>query len=321
MQRKYVTLYVMLVVSVIVCRAQSITDTLANDFHSVMAKNFSRYRTINLYWEMKGSHNYMFKSGGKVLDKTQKRDLHTIRVSTMLPIIKYRRFSLYAGLQYTSYNFLTSEPSYIFQQKDYSQYQGGLSASYFTSLFGRPVYLSTDVSLDGWNKGFGMVQGRFVAAMIFAREENTRFSVGMAGMTLGKVPVVLSLSYWHRFTNPNWSVDINLPSQLYLRYQIKSQRVSIGGQMATDNFYLHTSIPELPSVCYYSEFAIKPEILYEYIISKHFYISARAGFSVPVKGALYTKSRKEIKFSGEEVKQDRSMIPFFHVGLSYSLFK
>ena len=91
--------------------------------------------------------------------------------------------------------------------------------------------------------------------------------------------------------------------------------------MATDNFYLHTSIPELPSVCYYSEFAIKPEILYEYIISNHFYLSARAGFSVPVKGALYTKSRKEIKFSGEEVKQDRSMIPFFHVGLSYSLFK
>ncbi len=311
----------MTIASAMTCKVQTITDTLANDFHSVVARNFSRYRTINLYWEMNGSHDYTFKSGGKVLDKSRKSDLHTIRFSTMFPIIKQRRFSMYANLQYTSYNFLTSEPSSIFQQDDYSQYQGGLSASYFTSLFGHPVYLSADISLDGWNEGFGMVQGRLVAAMIFTRKQNTRFSVGLAGMTLGKIPVVLAMSYWHRFANPDWSVDIALPSQLYLRYQTKSQRISVGSQMSADNFYLHTLIPELPKVCCYSEFSIKPELLYEYIINKHFYVSARAGLSIPVKGALYTKGRKEIVLSGEDVEQDRSLIPFFHVGVSYSLFK
>ena len=158
----------------------------------------------------------------------------------------------------------------LFGRDDYSHYQGGLSASYFASLFGRPFLLSADVSVDGWNEGWGKLQGRFVAAMIFKRGNKTGISVGLAAMTLGKIPVMPVFSYWHRFDNPDWSVDITLPSQLYLRYQIKNQRISVGSSMTGDNFYLHTDLSELPSVCYYSEVVIKPEVLYEYIINKHF---------------------------------------------------
>lgn len=304
------------------CKAQTATDSLANDFRSVVAKNFSRYRTVNLYWEMKGSHHYTFASGGTEMEKARKRDLHTIRFSTMIPVVKKKRFSLYGNLQYSNYHFqIQGEPSDIFGQDDYSHYQGGLSASYFASLLGRPFLLSADVSVDGWNEGWGKLQGRFVAAMIFKRENKTGISVGLAAMTLGKIPVMPVFSYWHRFDNPDWSVDITLPSQLYLRYQIKNQRISVGSSMTGDNFYLHTDLSELPSVCYYSEVVIKPEVLYEYIINKHFYLSARTGISVPLKSGLYTKGRKEIKLTGEHLEQDRLLIPFFHVGISYSLFR
>lgn len=33
--------------------AQVITDSLASDFRTFMAKNFTRYRTVNLHWETK----------------------------------------------------------------------------------------------------------------------------------------------------------------------------------------------------------------------------------------------------------------------------
>lgn len=300
-------------------RPQVITDSLAKDFRSVVARNFSRYRTINMYWEMKSAHDYTFTADGKEIEKGRKRNLHTIRLSTMIPILKKRQLSLYANVQYASYVFDTAEePSAIFSEHSYNQYSGGIYASYLTTLFKRPFVLSADISADGWDGGWGILQGRFVAALVLARGKRTGFTFGVAGMTLGKVPVLPVISYWCRFSNPDWSVDITLPSQLYLRYQHGSQRVSAGASMNSDNFYLKTDLENIPSVCCYSEAALKPEILYEYIINRHFYLSARAGISTVIKGALYTKSRKELS---TEIEQKRSLIPFFNVGVSYSLFK
>lgn len=300
-------------------RPQIITDSLANDFHSVVARNFSRYRTINMYWEMKAAHDYTFAADGKEIEKGRKRNLHTLRFSTMIPVLKQRRFSLYANVQYASYVFDTAgESSAIFSEHSYNHYSGGFTASYLATLFNRPLLLSADISADGWDGGWGMLQGRFVAALVLARSKRTGFTLGVAGMTLGKVPVLPVISYWHRFSNPDWSVDITLPSQLYCRYQHGSQRISAGCTMSGDNFYLRTNLPDAPSVCYYSEAVLKPEILYEYIINRHFYLSARAGVSTVIKGALYTKSRKELS---TEMEQKRSPTPFFNVGVSYSLFK
>ena len=304
------------------CKAQTIADSLASDFRTAIAKNFSRHRTVNLYWEMNGSHGSTFTLGGKETDKIRKQDLHTIRFSTMIPVVKKGRFSLYSNLQYSNYHFQTlGSPSDIFVEGDYNHYQGGLSASYVASLLGFPLFLSSDVFVDAWNEGFGKLQGRFVASLIFKKGARTGLSAGLAGMTLGRIPCMLVFSYWHRFNNPNWSVDITLPSQLYLRYQIRKQRFSVGSSMTADNFYLHTNLSELPSVCYYSEVTMKPEALYEYIINKQFYFSVRAGLSVPVKSGLYTKNRKEIKLAGEAIGQNRSPVPFFNMGVSYSLFK
>ncbi len=308
-----------LAVAVLPCHAQVITDSLANDFRSVVARNFSRYRTINMYWEMNAAHDHTIAADGKEIEKGRKRDLHTIRFSTMIPVLKQRRFSLYANVQYASYVFDTDDKSSaIFSEHSYSHYSGGIYATYLATLFNRPLILSADILADGWNGGWGMLQGRFVAALVLSRSKRTGFTLGMAGMTLGKVPVLPVISYWHRFANPAWSVDVTLPSQFYLRYEHGNQRISAGCSMSADNFYLRTSLPDAPSVCYYSEVTLKPEVLYEYIINRHFYLSARAGVSTVIKGALYTKSRKELN---TEIEQDRSPIPFFNVGVSYSLFK
>lgn len=300
-------------------RSQIITDSLTEDFRSVVARNFSRYRTINMSWEMKSAHEYTFTADGREIEKGRKRDLHTIQLSTMVPVLKKRQFSLYANAQYTGYVFdIVGEPSVIFSEHSYNHYSGGIYASYLTTLFNRPLVLSADVSADGWDGGWGILQSRFVTALVLNRGKRTRFSLGLAGMTLGKVPVLPVISYWHRFSNPDWSVDVTLPNQLYLRYQHGSQRVSAGCTMSGDNFYLRTDMSGSSSVCCYSEFALKSEILYEYIINRYFYLSARTGISTEIKGALYTKSRKELS---TEIEQKRSLIPFFNVGVSYSLFR
>lgn len=317
-----------IMVSCIPCFAQVITDSLAEDFRSFVAKNFSRYRTANFQWESKLAHDYSFSHNTKDMEKGRKRNLHTIRFSTMVPLLKLRNMSLYANIRYDCYKFDTA--SAIFHEDAYDYYAGGFNGSYYMSLFGRPFILSADISVDGWDKGWGMMQGRMSAIVLIKNTERTALSVGLMGMTLfNSVPVMPVITYWHRFDNPDLSVDITLPSQLYMRYQMRNQRISVGALMSSDNFYLKPGLEGMPEVCYYSEAVIKPEIHYEYIINRHFYLSFHAGLSVVMKGGLYTKSRKGIRMEGENeiekdrdmVKQERSPVPFFNVGVSYSLFR
>lgn len=331
-QMKRTMLCVLLVlVNVGVSLSQVINDSLAEDFRTLAAKNFSRYRTVNFSWEMTADHDYSFGLDGKEQEKGHKQTVHTLRFSTMVPIVKSHKASLYANVQYKSYNFESKgeEPSLVFKDETYDYYAGGLNGSYYASLFNHPLILSADVFVDAWKKGWGEVQGRFVAMMVLKNTHTTNFSLGLMGMThFSSTPVLPVITYWHRFGNPNLSLDITLPSQMYLRYQMRHQRISVGASMSADNFYLKSDLEGASRVYCYQEAVVKPEIHYEYIINRQFYLSAHAGFSALVKGGLYTKKRKELKIADAEnagkesfFQLDRSAAPFFNVGVSYSLFK
>ncbi|MFR5759874.1 MAG: hypothetical protein ACLUE2_20850 [Bacteroides cellulosilyticus] len=166
--------------------------------------------------------------------------------------------------------------------------------------------------------------------MIFKHTKTTTFTAGIMGMTLfSSIPIMPVISYWHRFNNPNLSVDITMPSQFYMRYQLNSHRFSAGASMTSDNFYMKPNLKNVPDICYFSEATLNPEIVYEYIINKHFYLVAHAGASMVMMAGLYSDTRKGIKVRNEEgqteveplVKMKRNMVPFFNLGVSYSLFK
>ena len=265
----------------------------------------------------------------------RKKNLHTLKASTMVPLLKLRKVSLYAHLEYNHYQFnvhdkRTGQSSEVFQQSAYDYYEGGLNGSYYFGLFNKPMIVSASVSVDGWNKGFGMFNGTFTAVMLLKNSEHTNFSLGIMARTLfSSMPIMPVVTWWHRFCNPRLSVDITMPSQFYLRYELEKQRISAGASMSSENFYLRTTLEGAPSTAYYSDAVLKPEIHYEYILKKRLYFSVHAGVSMVMKSGLYKKNRKGIKVKNEEgktetepvVKQNRSPIPFFNVGVSYSLFK
>lgn len=62
------------------CHAQVITDSLANDFRTSMAKNFSQFRTVNLYWETKMAHDNNFSLNGNEVEKMRKKNRKGIKV-------------------------------------------------------------------------------------------------------------------------------------------------------------------------------------------------------------------------------------------------
>ncbi|MGN1263731.1 MAG: hypothetical protein ACI4TW_06810, partial [Prevotella sp.] len=221
--------------------AQAITDSIVEDFRSVVARNFSRQRTMNLSWEMNGHHDYTLSVDDNDVEKGRKRNLNTIRFSTMIPLLKLHKASLYASVNYACYKFDSRESddtgSRIFLTDDYSHYQGGLNGIYYASLFNKPLILSGEVFADGWNDGWGRLQARMAAILVIKRTYSNSVSLGVMGMTLfNSTPVFPVIAYWHRFSNPRWSIDITLPSQMYLRYDMKHQRISLGASMSSDHF-------------------------------------------------------------------------------------
>lgn len=311
--------------------AQVVKDSLAEDFRTLAAMNFSRYRTVNFSWETTANQDYSFGLGGNTQERGHKQAVHNLRFSTMVPIVKSHKASLYVNVQYNSYNFESKddEPSQIFKNDTYDYYAGGLNGSYYAKLFNHPLILSADIFADAWKKGFGEVQGRFAAMVVLKKTYSTNFSFGLMGVThFSSTPMMPIVTYWHRFRNPNLSIDITFPSQIYLRYQMHRQRLSVGTTMSADNFYLKSELEGRPLVYCYQEAVLKPEVHYEYIINRQFYISAHAGLSALVKGGLYTKKRKELKMENAEngnkecfFQSSRSAVPFFNVGVSYSLWR
>jgi hypothetical protein len=309
--------------------AQTPTDTLTfEEIRSYVARNFSEARTFNLYWETNPSHSYTLKQNGNETEEGKMHYENTVKFAATVPIILAKKFSLYANGQANFYMFETSRntdglPSAIFPDNDenYSYYRGTLSGTYRTTLFRKPFILNATFSGDGWNSSFEKLQGTLSAIVVLKNTATTSFSVGLYGMTLfNQVPAFPIIAYSHQF-NPHLSIDVTLPSRANLRYQfLNNHRLSLGASMESELFYLRPNIDGLPETCLYSKSNIKPEIVYEYIINKHFYLIARAGATQIIESGLYNTNRKGID-GDPYIEYTQPMTPFFNVGFSYNIFK
>lgn len=327
MKRSVISLIILLTTLATTSTAQISTDSLTRGVRSFVARNFSEVRTFNLYWETTPDHGYTLMQNGKEIENGKFRSINTVKFSATVPVLLLKNFSLYANGQFNSYQFeannkINGNESAIFSKNEdgYNYYEGSVTGTYRTKAVGKPLILIASALGDGWHKGFGKAQGLFSAIMVFKQSPTTSFSVGLYGTTLyEKIPVIPIITYWHEF-NPNLSVDITLPSRSYLRYQHNNHRFSAGASLSSEHFYMESRMENVPEVSFFNRATIKPEIVYEYIINKHFYLIARGGGSALINGGLYGTNRKGID-GDPYVKFKQPMTPFVNVGFSYNLFK
>lgn len=308
--------------------AQTPTDSVVvRGARKYVARNFSEARTLNLYWETAPSHDYTLNQNGKEIENGSIRYMNTINFSATVPLLLKKKFSVYANGHFNSYQFeainkISETRSAILSRDEggHDYYEGTLTGTYRTRIGRKPLLLIATGAGDGWDKGFGKVQGMFSAIMVLKQSATTTLYAGLYATTLyDKLPVIPIITYWHQL-NPNLSIDITLPSRTYLRYQFSNnQRFSIGASMENEHFYMESEIENLPKVSLFNKTSIRPQLVYEYIINNHFYLSARAGASAIIKGGLYNTNRKGIN-GNPYVEFTQPLTPFFNVGCSYNLF-
>lgn len=328
MKRLVICLMILLTTLMTTATAQTAADTVKQGVRSYIARNFSQARTFNLYWETSPSHDYTLTQKGNEIEKGRMTDIHTIKFAATVPVLLLKNFSLFANGQFNSYQFETTSnenngESVLFSKNDggYNYYEGTVVGTYRTRIGGKPLMLIASAFGDGWNEGFGKAQGMFSAIMIFKQSPTSSFSAGLYGMTLyEKIPMFPIIAYWHQF-NQNLSVDVTLPSRAYMRLQFSNKhRFSLGASLGSEHFYLKPGMKDVPEEAFFNKSTIKPELVYEYIIDKHFYLIARAGGSAIIGGGIYGTNRKGID-GDPYVKFKQPMTPFFNVGFSYNIFK
>ena len=276
---------VIMLCATLTARAEMPVDTVKTELRSYVARNFSRARTFNLYWETSPAHNYTLKQDGNKYEKGKMRYEHTVKFATTIPLLQKNKFSLYVHANANFYAFETERnsdglASSMFKNNNdnYNYFKSGINGIYFFNVFNKPLVLNATFSGDGWSGGFGKVEGSLSAMVILKRTASTNITVGMYGTTLfDLVPAVPIVIFTHQF-NSNWNVDITLPSRAYVRYLLKNNhRISIGSSLEREHFYYKPDIAGLPKSVLYSKTGLKVEAVYEYIISERFYLLTRVG--------------------------------------------
>lgn len=312
MKRKIITA-ALIAISV---TATAQTDSVKTELRRFTARNFSEERTLNLYWETAPSHNYTLKQHGNVIRRGRMRNEHTVKFTTVIPVVGKSRFTLNAkGFA----NFFVNDLSP--KDENYSYYKGELSASYILNAGGKPFILRGTLSYDGYNDGFGRVDATLTALYMIKSSAQTTLGIGMSGMLLyDKIPAVPVIIYSHEF-NPTWRIDMTLPSNAYLRCQFANHhRLSFGSVITSDQFYCKPDIESVPSSALYKNTTVKSELAYEYIVNNNFYFIARGGLSKPLNSGYYKTNRKGDGKGKPIVKYDTAVTPFFYLGFSYNLF-
>lgn len=304
--------------------AQVKNDSIASNVLEQGYLNFPAIRTLSISYETNLSHEYSLKKDDNEIEKGKLKGLNTLRLSTTLPIIQKKKLSIFvngkANMFFIDNDVYDSELTSLFDNSSYNFYQLGLSANYRLKMFNRQAMLNATILGDAGNDCFGQIQGIISATVTIRQNPNTHLSLGLSALTLfNRIPAFVTLNYWHKFSD-NFNVDISLPYHAFFRYRpLSKHRFSLGMSLLCDGFYIKN--PDkyvLQDKVYYNKVMIDSEFVYEFIISKHFLLTAKTGTNIYFMNGIYKSNRKGI--DGDPlIKMDSKKSAFFNVGLSYNL--
>lgn len=305
------------------------TDSAKTEVRRYTARNFSEERTFNLYWETSPDRNYHLKQSGQKMERGRIRNKHTVKFSAVIPILDKSQFTLNVKGNANFYKFdvkndMPNIPSLINKgaEKLFSYHKIEVNTSYMLNVFQRPLVLQATVSGDGWNGGFGRVDGTLTALYMLNYGERSQFYAGLCFIALYDfLPVLPIIIYSYQFT-PDFYTDISLPSSAYMRWQFaNSHRLSLGMLTDAEMFYCKPRSEQLPETALFKLVNLKAELDYEYIINDHFYLIARCGVTKPFESGFFKVNRKGKGVCSPLVDYSQRATSFFNIGFSYNIWK
>jgi hypothetical protein len=304
------------------------TVTAAKGTRRYINDKFPTTRAFDLQYEQLGAVNYDARflgdvERGRIENHSKLKFASNIKLYTS----ESKRFFITNSFRYKyeSYelgnnNNAISDSDFEKQKREFHYFSNAVSATYFTSLFRKPVLYNATVTGDANDKAFQRVKGFVSATMIMKNTESTTITIGAIAFAdpSSIVPFVPVFSYEHQFMNSSWQLDIILPQRIMVkRGLLENGRISLGTEINNENFYINFNDDRLKGVYELNQLELKSGITYEYEFFKNFIGTFKGGFNNVVNSRITLRGEKTSKYVIEN-KQGTQI--YFNLGFSYNPF-
>ncbi|RZJ65524.1 MAG: hypothetical protein EOO50_13335 [Flavobacterium sp.] len=278
------------------CQSQTFGDPVRKD--TIKYDRFPSYPLLKI---LSVSYDYAGKSDYKVdfkdtdIDESGEFTRSRMQVYAWIPIIQKRKITVSLAETYTREditlrNVVNPSGVYVNGNETLEDFNTSINVNYRTKLFSKQLVLNGSVFV-GTSPAFEYqkLTGSVYGLLILKDSPRTIYSVGLAGLIdpSAPLPVIPAATYWHRFDDPRWELDVIFPQTAKIRRSnIGKGWVSAGADLVSPSFFIR-NVPG-QSASYESAFnEITPNIGYDKLFfSKSILLTVQGGYRYAMKGRL-----------------------------------
>ncbi|MCD0456401.1 DUF6268 family outer membrane beta-barrel protein [Chryseobacterium sp. LC2016-27] len=289
---------------------------------------FPTTRNFDLQYEQLGKTNYESDLFGETFEKGEIKNHSKLKFASNIKLYtseskkffitnsfryKYESYQL-GGIKRSGFDTEIQD-----QKREFHYFSDAVSATYFSSLFKKPIFYNASLAVDANDKAFQRVKGFASATMILKSNENTTITVGLLAFIDPSViaPVAPVFSYEHRFAN-SWQLDVTLPQRVMVKHKLlENGRISLGTELNSENFYLNLNNDRLNGIYELNQIELKSGITYEYQFMPNFIGTFKGGINNVLNSRITERGEQTTKYVIDN-KQDAQF--YLNVGISYNPF-
>jgi len=303
------------------------TDSTAIAAGKAITSKFPTTRVFDLQYQQSGPSDYTTKVLGNVFEKETIQNHSRLKAAANINLYKSKsqRFFITNSFRYKyeSFSFGTIQnATTIFSRPDadFHYFANAVSGTYFGQLFKKNVIYNATATVDADQYHFQRVKGMVSAVMLIKKTERTTFTLG-ALFSIDPsaiIPFVPIATYEYQFKDSPWKLDFILPQRFLVKRPLfENGRLSLGTEMASENFYLSLNTDAFKGTYELNELALRSGITYEHALGKNFIGTFKGGIANVLSSRITERGERTNHYVIDN-KQDAHL--YFNAGVSYNPF-
>lgn len=290
---------------------------------AVKQQNYPLEKPLILQYDRINNAEYTTRDRDGQILKEGKAQISRFRAYGSFKIYQKEKVTLSTSLLYTHENITNytrniTENSLAKSTFNTNDVDLMINGFYRSTLWNRPLIHSASVIIASPNvfdvkKIFAMVS----SSVVFVKGPQTRYTLGLAlALDLSAIiPVLPVVTYWHRFDNPLWEVDIVLPQKAVLRRaEFLKGWLTVGTELYGNGFFA-TESTNLQGNYEYRYTELYSGIGYERLVGK-LLIGARTGFRSTIQGRMLKVYNRNNDYLFDT---KNSTVPYLNLSVSLAM--
>ncbi len=263
----------------------SLGQQRTSDSVSTKTKGYPILKLFELSYDVLGPNDYTAEIDGYQVHKGTVKGGSLLAYGSVFLMNKPKHILSITELYRRDFISLndTENPIYAGQKKTYSFNRFNTSFNYTNrnSWNGRPLISTASLYVATSDIGrIDKFSGILTSTLVFQNKPQTRYTLGLVVLAdlSTSTPLFPIVSYWHRFKDPSWELNVVLPKEAFIRKgNVLGGWVSAGTELISKNYFLY-ELPEREGT-YENRFTeLQTGLKYEYIFKNGLMLSAGAGY-------------------------------------------